>query len=178
MGNVAFEQAAHDATIPAPPPPVLTDPTERQISPQIAAVLLSTPRPDLTGPNAQIVDALKAGCPGYAVMRSLMMGFRAVLKQSPPTTQTPIRTVTALHRWMDRARASGIALIQHFESRLQRDILAVEAAVTDRWSNGSVEGQVNRLKTLKRQMYGRAGVWARRSESRPIAARKVDHLRA
>jgi hypothetical protein len=41
LGNVAFEQAANDRTIP-PPPPVLTDPTERQISPQIAAVLLST----------------------------------------------------------------------------------------------------------------------------------------
>ena len=156
-------------TIPPPPPPVLTDPTERQISPQIAAVLLSTPRPELTGPNAQIVDALKAGCPGYAVMRSLMMGFRAVLKQSPPTTtRTPIRTVTALHRWMDRARASGIALIQHFESRLQRDILAVEAAVTDRWSNGPVEGQVNRLKTLKRQMYGRAGVELLRARLIPL----------
>ena len=81
LGNVAFEQAANDLTIPPPPPPVLTDLTERQISPQIAAVLLSTPRPELTGPNAQIVDALKAGCPGYAVMRSLMMGFRALLKQ-------------------------------------------------------------------------------------------------
>src|SRR4030095_7405403 len=98
----------------------------------------------------------QGACPGYAVMRSLMMGFRALLKQSPPTpdttTRTPIRTVTALHRWMDRARATGIALIQNFESQLQRDIQAVEAAVTERWSNGPVEGQVNRLKMLKRQM--------------------------
>jgi hypothetical protein len=46
--------------------------------------LLTIPRPDLTAGNAQIVDALKVGCPGYAVMRSLMMGFRALLKQSPP----------------------------------------------------------------------------------------------
>ena len=37
-------------------------------------------------------------------------------------------------------------------------MLAVEAAITERWSNGPVEGHVNRLKTLKRQMYGRAGV--------------------
>ena len=123
--------------------------------------------------NAQIVDALKAGCPGYAVMRSLMMGFRALLKQSPspptPTARTPIRTVTALHRWMDRARASGIALIQNFESQLQRDILAVEAAVTERWSNGPVEGQVNRLKTIKRQMYGRAGVELLRARLIPLS---------
>jgi hypothetical protein len=37
---------------------------------------------------------------------------------------------------MGRAHASGIALIQHFEAQLQRDVLAVEAAVTERWSNG------------------------------------------
>jgi transposase len=157
--------------IPAPPPPVVADPTQRQISPHIAATLLTIPRPDLTAGNAQIVDALKVGCPGSAVMRSLMMGFRALLKQSAPatTTRTPPRTVGALHRWMARARATGIALIQHFESQLQRDILAVEAAVTEPWSNGPVEGQVNRLKTIKRQMYGRAGVELLRARMIPLS---------
>ena len=76
---------------------------------------------------------------------------------------------------MDRARASGIALIQNFESRLQRDILAVEAAVTERWSNGPVEGQVNRLKTIKRQMYGRAGVELLRARLIPLS-RRADRL--
>ena len=47
-------------------------------------------------------------------------------------------------------------MIQNFEAQLQQDILA-EAAVTEPWSNVPVEGQVNRLKTIKRQMYGRAG---------------------
>lgn len=176
VGNVAFEQATDDLTMPAPPPPVLTDPTQRQISPQIAATLLTTPRPELTPGNAQIVDALEAGCPGYAVMRSLMMGFRALLKQSPsppaPTTR-PARSVTALQQWMARARASGIALIQNFEAQLQRDILAVEAAVTTRWSNGPVEGQVNRLKTLKRQMYGRAGVELLRARLIPLSIEPI-----
>jgi hypothetical protein len=134
--------------------------------------LLTIPRPDRTAGNAQIVDALKVGCPGYAVMRSLMMGFRALLKQSRPgtTTRQSSRTVSALHRWMARARATGIALIQHFESRLQGDILAVEAAVTEPWSNGPVEGQVNRLKTIKRQMYGRAGVELLRARLIPLSA--------
>jgi len=45
-----------------------------------------------------------------------------------------------------------------FRVTVAGDILAVEAAVTEPWSNGPVEGQVNRLKTIKRQMYGRAGV--------------------
>ena len=44
-----------------------------------------------------------------------------------------------------------------FAYGLQKDISAVNAAVDTSWSNGQVEGQVNRLKTLKRQMYGRAG---------------------
>ena len=39
----------------------------------------------------------------------------------------------------------------------RREAAAVQAAVTQRWSNGPEEGHVNRLKTIKRQMYGRAG---------------------
>jgi transposase len=46
----------------------------------------------------------------------------------------------------------------------------VEAAVTERWSNGPVEGQVNRLKTIKRQMYGRAGVELLRARLIPLPA--------
>ena len=45
----------------------------------------------------------------------------------------------------------------------------MEAAVTDRWSNGPVEGQVNRLKTIKRQMYGRAGVELLRPRLIPLS---------
>ena len=40
---------------------------------------------------------------------------------------------------------------------LGRDLGAVEQAITSRWSNGPVEGHINRLKMIKRQMYGRAG---------------------
>lgn len=44
-----------------------------------------------------------------------------------------------------------------FARGVRQDEAAVSAAMTQPWSNGSVEGQVNRLKTIKRQMYGRAG---------------------
>jgi transposase len=57
-----------------------------------------------------------------------------------------VRTTAALHQWLDRAHATGITLIQNFVCLLPRDILAVEAAVTTRWSNGPVEGQVTPLK--------------------------------
>jgi transposase len=47
---------------------------------------------------------------------------------------------------------------------LRQDLAAVRNAITKTWSNGQTEGQINRLKTLKRPMYGSAGIellWAR-----------------
>jgi hypothetical protein len=98
-------------------------------------------------------------------MRSLMLAFRSILRQPvKPSSTKPVRTAAALRGWLDRAETSGIGAIEGFVGQLRRDVLAVEAAITERWSNGPVEGQVNRLKTLKRQMYGRAG---RRTAPRP-----------
>jgi transposase len=57
-----------------------------------------------------------------------------------------VRTAAALHGWLDRAETSGIAVMEGFVGQLRRDVLAAEAAVTERWSNGPVEGQVNRSK--------------------------------
>ena len=59
--------------------------------------------------------------------------------------------------WLDDAQRSGIYAMQRFARTLRRDIDAVKNAVTECWSNGQTEGQINRLKTLKRAMYGRAG---------------------
>ena len=58
IGNIAFERSVNEAApgVAAPPPLLLTDQTQRQISPQIAAALLATPRPELTGRQAEIVD--------------------------------------------------------------------------------------------------------------------------
>src|SRR5690348_12819406 len=48
--------------------------------------------------------------------------------------------------------------LRRFAKHLSADYDAVRAAVTQGWSNGPVEGQINRLKMLKRTMYGRAGL--------------------
>ena len=61
-----------------------------------------------------------------------------------------------LNRWIDQALQSGIPSLRNFAKGLQQDYDAVRAAVSLTWSNGQVEGQVNRLKNIKRQMYGRA----------------------
>jgi len=53
---------------------------------------------------------------------------------------------------------------------LKQDLSAVEAAVSEPWSNGPVEGQLNRLKMLKRKMYGRAGIELLRARLLPEPA--------
>jgi len=61
-----------------------------------------------------------------------------------------------LEPWLIRAGASGIPEFREFARAMRRDQAAVEEALTYDWSNGQSEGQINRLKYLKRQMYGRA----------------------
>ncbi len=59
---------------------------------------------------------------------------------------------------MTEATTSGIEALARFAQGLQEDLTAVTAGLTLPWSNGPVEGHINRLKLLKRQGYGRAGV--------------------
>ena len=78
--------------------------------------------------------------------------------------------VTTLRRWMEEARKTGIHSLVRFVRTLKQDLSAVELAVSEPWSNGPVEGQLNRLKMLKRQMYGRAGVELLRARLLPEPA--------
>ena len=54
-------------------------------------------------------------------------------------------------------RTSGLRAVETFAAGLEQDGPAVRAALTTPWSSGQAEGQITRLKLLKRQMYGRAG---------------------
>jgi transposase len=66
--------------------------------------------------------------------------------------------VDTLNRWMEDARKTGIHSLVRFVRTLKQDLSAVESAVREPWSTGPVEGQLNRLKMVKRRMYGRAGI--------------------
>jgi transposase len=57
-----------------------------------------------------------------------------------------------LDPWLDRARAS---LVASFANGVVKDKAAVEAAIDLPWSHGQTEGQITKLKLVKRQMYGR-----------------------
>jgi transposase len=90
---------------------------------------------------------------------TLSMGFRTILRRGK---------VRTLHRWLDQARRTHIYSLGRFVRTVQQDIKAVESAVREKWSNGPVEGHINRLKALKRQMYGRAGVELLRTRVLPL----------
>jgi transposase len=132
----------------------------RHVSPPVAAALLARPRALLSERQGETVDALKDHCPGFTAMRRLVLSFGTILR---------VGTVATLHQWMARAAATDIDATQRFVRRLRHDLGAVEGAVAERWSNGPVEGHINRLKTLRRQMYGRAGVELLRARLLPLA---------
>lgn len=66
------------------------------------------------------------------------------------------RSGQGLDQWLKDTAASGIKSLQSFANGLRSDLAAVRNALSMPWSNGQVEGQINRLKFIKRQMYGRA----------------------
>jgi transposase len=66
------------------------------------------------------------------------------------------RQPSKLDQWLKDCKATGIAMLQSFATRINQDYGALRAALETQWSNGQTEGQINRLKLLKRQMYGRA----------------------
>ena len=61
-----------------------------------------------------------------------------------------------LDPWLERAAQSTLGVFQRFAQGLRDDYAAVKAGMTLPWSTGPVEGHINRLKMLKRQMFGRA----------------------
>jgi transposase len=63
-----------------------------------------------------------------------------------------------LDTWLERAAASYLQAFKSFANGLRADYDAVKAGITLPWSTGPVEGQINRLKMLKRQMFGRANI--------------------
>lgn len=93
------------------------------------------------------VAALKQLCPPIAEAQRLLTTFRAILTQ---------RCSEQLDPWLQQCEQSGISELVGFARGLRRDESAVRAALRYDWSQGQIEGQVNRLKLLKRQMYGRA----------------------
>ena len=105
-------------------------------------------RPDeLEVADREIVERLCQHSADIATAYHLAQDFMVMVRE---------RQAAALERWLDRAATSAIPEIGSFMAGLQRDKAAVLAALELPWSNGQVEGEINRLKLIKRSMYGRA----------------------
>ncbi len=73
------------------------------------------------------------------------------------------KRIAAVREWLDLALASEVHDLNVFAQSLARDQAALEAAVMSPWSQGPVEGIINKIKLVKRQMYGRASFSTLRS---------------
>jgi hypothetical protein len=137
-----WRRAGHPITVDAGAAvtPILVDPlTGHLVSPIIAAALCVKPRGLLTQAQAAKVDAFKAISPTFATMRALAMRFRGILRGSD---------VENLTGWLHDADRSALYGIRRFVHTLRLDLAAVCNAITEIWSNGQAEGQINRLKAV------------------------------
>ena len=85
--------------------------------------------------------------PALKTAITLAQAFAVMIRQ---------RDAPAFTAWLAQMQASGLQPFRRLATSFQQDALAIQAALTLPWSNGPVEGTINRLKLLKRSMYGRA----------------------
>jgi transposase len=136
--------AEHGPDVPAAP---AERSPRRGMTPREALGLLFRPLDDLTGEQqAARVDVCLLD-PEIARVDGLCTRFRQLFRD---------RDLDGLGTWLAEAERSGIEEVTSFVAKLRTDLAAVQAAVTSPWSQGQLEGQVNRLKLVKRSMYGRA----------------------
>ena len=129
-------------------PPLVAAP-KRVLTPRTAAWAVLR-RPERRGEEDRAMLAgLRRHSPDLDRAIELAEAFAALVRERAPERLDP---------WLQAAQEGPVAVLRRFAKRLQADGDAVRAAVTLDWSNGQTEGQINRLKTLKRQMYGRAGL--------------------
>jgi transposase len=105
-------------------------------------------RPDeLADEEKPVVELLRRLSPEVARAQELALSFVGLVKE---------RRIDNLRGWLVEAQRSEEAEFVSFANGITADIGAVRAALTYEWSQGQVEGQVHRLKLIKRTMYGRA----------------------
>ena len=118
----------------------------RGLTPRQAVGPLLVPPERRTAQHEATIRQLKALDPQVKQSATLLERFARILRE---------RGAEDLADWVRDAAQSGIEELVEFVKRLRQDYEAVEAACTLEWSQGQVEGQVTKLKAIRRQMYGR-----------------------
>jgi len=125
---------------------VPTKPTPRYSIPDLVFCVLR--RPDqMTEEHKAVIAQIEAVDDVLCTACELAQSFAVMVRE---------RRAEELQPWLEQADTSGIAAFRTFVAGLRRDEAAVQAALELPWSQGQVEGQIHRLKLIKRAGYGRA----------------------
>jgi transposase len=110
------------------------------------ARLMTIGRDDLSKSETVIIAAIEGGVPMLVEAREIIAAFQAMIRR---------KSFAGLDPWLEKARSG---LVASFANGVVKDRAAVSAAITSPWSNGQTEGQITKLKLVKRQMYGRGKI--------------------
>ncbi|GGP78241.1 ISL3 family transposase [Streptomyces abikoensis] len=125
-----------------------TSPAARPPSPRTVAGWILT-HPDTLPESERLkLKSVLAHCPELDALTGHVRTFGRVITELQGDR---------LPQWIKAVRADDLPSLHTFANGLERDLAAVTAGLTLPWSSGVVEGHVNRIKMIKRQMYGRAG---------------------
>jgi transposase len=130
---------------PAAPPPAPAVPKTRQIT----RWLLSRTE-NLQPDEQEKLAAIRTRCPHINALAGHVTSFAEMM--------TRRRGEQELQSWLTSVEADDQPQLQSFAAGLRRDLQAVTAGLTLPYSSGAVEGNVTRIKMIKRQMYGRASI--------------------
>src|SRR3954470_3663751 len=125
--------------------PPVADPHRQPLTPRTAAWLVLRHSENLTAAETDQLNRLRTQHAALTEAITLAEEFVAMIREGIPKRFDP---------WL--AQDSALPAFRNFARKLDSDNNAVRAAVTSPWSTGQVEGQINRLKMIKRQMFGRA----------------------
>ena len=127
--------------------PVVVESPYQPLTPRQATWLVLRHAETRTEAEGQQLVQLHAQQAEVAEAIDLAQDFAQLMRQRQPEQLDP---------WLQRAAQSTLKALQRFAKGLCEDYAAVKAGVTFPWSTGPVEGHINRLKMLKRHMYGPA----------------------
>ena len=113
----------------------------------VAGLFLRRPA-DLEPDQQAYLDHLQKANAEVATAYRLTQVFAAMVRE---------RAGERLDAWLAEVEGGEVAALRRFAQGLRKDLAAVRAGLTERWSNGPTEGFVHKLKLVKRQAYGRAG---------------------
>jgi transposase len=128
--------------------PVKRSEQAQAVSPRSLRWLLTRERQDLNQEEQVQLDQLLSLSEEVRIVHTLLHAFLDLVRERKPEQLRP---------WMEQATSSGIRELKSFVAGIERDYDAVKAALRLPWSQGVTEGKVNKLKTYKRMMYGKAG---------------------